>query len=127
MRTLRLLIVALTTTLLLSGCYEGARGPAGPAGPQGAIGPAGPAGAKGPAGPAGLQGPAGPAGPKGEKGDKGDAGAPAAVAFRVMQGSGDGVSCNADEELVSLVCKEGSPNGAKCPAGNGATGLCVRK
>ncbi len=75
MRTQRLPIVALTTTLLLSGCYEGARGPAGPAGPQGAVGPAGPAGAKGPAGPAGLLGPLGPAGPKGDKGDRGDPGA----------------------------------------------------
>ena len=76
------------------------------------------------AGPAGL---VGPRGEKGDKGDKGDAGARAAVAYRVVQGSGDSVSCNADEELVSLVCKDGSPNGPKCPAGTGATGLCVRK
>src|SRR5690349_18029745 len=75
MRVLRLPIVALTTTLLLAGCYEGARGPAGPSGPQGAVAPAGPAGAKGAVGSPGPQGAAGPAGPKGEKGDKGEAGA----------------------------------------------------
>ena len=33
MRASRLLIIAFTATLLLSGCYEGARGPAGPAAP----------------------------------------------------------------------------------------------
>src|SRR5258705_5104 len=38
MRTLRLLIVALTTTLLLSGCYDGPRGPPGPDGPPGPSG-----------------------------------------------------------------------------------------
>src|SRR5438094_1190390 len=74
MRASRLLIVAFTATLLLSGCYEGARGPAGPAGAQGPVGPAGPAGARGPTGPEGSAGPAGPKGEKGDKGDKGDRG-----------------------------------------------------
>jgi len=60
---------------------------------------------------AGSAGPAGPPGPRGEKGEKGDAGAPAPASFRVVQGSGDSVTCNADEELVSLVCNEGSPSG----------------
>jgi hypothetical protein len=78
----------------------------------------------------GVAGPAGPPGPRGEKGDKGDKGdasAPAPVGYRVVQGTGDSVSCNANEALVSLVCKSGSPDGEKCPAGTGATGLCVRK
>ena len=55
-----------------------------------------------------------------------DAGAPAAASFRVVQGSGDNVTCNVDEALVSLVCRSGSPDGEKCPAG-AANGLCVRK
>jgi hypothetical protein len=75
----------------------------------------------GPAGAAGAQG------VKGDKCDKGDAGVPAQAGYRVVQGSGDSVSCNADEELVSLVCKTGSPDGQKCPGGPGVTGLCVRK
>jgi Collagen triple helix repeat (20 copies) len=98
-------------------------------GPAGAVGPAGAAGPAGPAGPKGDRGHKGDKGDKGEKGDRGDkgeAGAPA-VSFRVVQGSGDGVSCNADETLVSLVCKEGSPNGEKCSSAAGATGLCARK
>jgi hypothetical protein len=44
-----------------------------------------------------------------------------------VQGSGDSVSCNANEELVSLVCNEGGPSGHKCSTASGATGLCVRK
>jgi hypothetical protein len=87
----------------------------------GALGPAGPTGAAGPKGDKGDKG------DRGEKGDKGDAGAPAAVSVRVVQGSGDSVSCEANEELVSLVCKEGSPNGQKCSSAAGATGLCARK
>jgi len=120
----------------------GAKGDKGDTGPAGVAGQAGPTGAAGPrgdkgdkgdrgeAGAVGIAGPAGPPGPrgdKGEKGDKGDAGAPAPVSYRVVQGSGDSVSCNANEELVSLVCNEGSPNGHKCATAAGAIGLCVRK
>jgi hypothetical protein len=36
------------------------------------------------------------------------------------------VSCNADEVLVSVICSEGSPDGAGCSAGS-PTGLCMHK
>ena len=36
------------------------------------------------------------------------------------------VSCNADEVLVSVICSEGSPDGAGCSAGS-PTGLCRHK
>ncbi len=126
-------IMVVIASLSLGGCLEGPKGdkgdagPAGPTGIAGVAGPAGPAGPQGPAGPAGAAGPAGPAGPKGDKGDKGDVGAPAAASFRVVAGTGDTVTCNADEQLVSLICSSGSPNGRTCPTAGGATGLCVRK
>ena len=136
-------VVFLAASLTLGGCFEGPKGDrgdkgdaglAGLPGPVGPTGPAGPAGSMGPAGPAGSTGPAGPAGPtgaagmKGDTGDKGDKGDPGAAApFRIVVGAGDTVTCNTDEELVSLICKEGSPNGRLCPAPGGATGLCVRK
>ncbi len=122
-------IMVVIASLSLGGCLEGPKGdkgdagPAGPAGIAGVAGTAGPAGPQGPAGPAGA---VGPAGPKGDKGDKGDSGAPAA-SFRVVAGTGDTVTCNTDEQLVSLICSSGSPNGRTCPTAGGATGLCVRK
>jgi hypothetical protein len=81
----------------------------------------------GPPGPVGPAGTAGIKGDKGDKGEKGDNGVTAPASFRVVGTSGDTVTCNADEELVSLICKDGSPNGQKCPTPGGATGLCVRK
>ena len=62
-------IVALSASVLLTGCFEGAQGPAGPAGPQGVAGLPGPTGGQGPGGPPG------PAGPQGEAGQQGPAGA----------------------------------------------------
>ena len=86
---------------------------------------------KGPKGDGGAQGVAGPAGPKGDRGPegpKGDAGAPAPASFRVVTGdSGGVVVCSDNEVLVSLICANGSPVGAKCSASGQATGLCVRK
>jgi hypothetical protein len=123
-------VVLLAASLALGGCFEGPKGDKGDkgdAGIPGMPGSQGAAGAAGPAGPAGPGGPAGPAGPKGDKGDKGDkgeAGAAPPAAFRVV--TGETVSCNAGEELVSLICQSGSPNGHTCPPG-GATGLCVKK
>lgn len=119
-------VVLLATSVALGGCFEGPKGDKGDKGDAGIPGIGGAAGPTGAAGPAGPTGPAGPAGPKGDKGDKGDAGA-AALAFRIVTSGGDSVACNADEELVSLICKEGSPNGRTCPTAGGATGLCVRK
>src|SRR5215467_4276762 len=120
--------VLLAATLALGGCFEGPKGDKGDkgdAGIPGVPGAAGPPGSAGTAGAAGPAGPAGPAGAKGDKGDKGDAGAPAPAAFRIVAGSGDTVACNANEELVSLICKEGSPTGRTCPPPGAATGLCV--
>src|SRR5262245_26927740 len=77
------MLVVVLSALLLSGCFEGAQGPAGPAGPQGAAGPQGPTGPQGPAGPQGAPGSAGPqgeagaqgpAGPQGVAGARGEAG-----------------------------------------------------
>ena len=55
-------IVALSASVLLTGCFEGAQGPAGPAGPQGVAGLPGPTGG---------QGPGGPPGPRARKGTRG--------------------------------------------------------
>ena len=113
--------VFILASVTLGGCFEG------PKGDRGDVGPAGVAGAAGPTGPAGPAGPPGPRGDKGDKGEKGDAGSPGPTSYRVVQGSGSSVNCDANEDLVSLICKDGSPNGQMCPASNGAIGLCVRK
>jgi hypothetical protein len=148
-------ISAIITTLAIVGCSkpvpepqgpagpQGAQGPQGPAGPQGAVGekgaigppgpqgsigpqgPQGEAGSQGPAGPAGERGPLGPQGPAGPPGPKGDTGA--AATFHVVTGMGS-VTCADNEQLVSLVCASGAPDGAKCAAPDtAATGLCVPK
>ena len=117
-------LVLLAASVALGGCFEG---PKGDKGDKGDAGIPGMPGAQGSAGPVGPVGPAGAAGPAGPKGDKGDAGATAQASFRVVTSGGDSVSCNADEVLVSLVCKEGSATGAKCATAGGATGLCARK
>jgi hypothetical protein len=41
--------------------------------------------------------------------------------------TGENVTCNQDETLVSLICTAGSPDGARCPSGGNATALCMRK
>jgi hypothetical protein len=121
---------------------EGPRGEVGPPGPQGAIGPQGAqgeAGGQGPTGPAGERGEPGPMGPPGPPGPAGPsgtaaAGAPAgaqgpgsaAPGFRVVTGT-ESVTCNDTEQLVSLLCSTGAPEGAKCAPGATATGLCVRR
>lgn len=119
---------AIIMMLAVAGCGQPTPGPAGaqgPAGPTGAPGPQGPAGGQGPPGPAGTagapgpQGPAGPAGPPGPKGDP-------APALWVVTGTGT-VKCG-DDELVSLVCSSGAPDGAKCATPEAAaTGLCMRR
>jgi hypothetical protein len=140
-------IAARSIAVLLTGCSEGAQGPAGPAGPQGTAGPQGPTGAQGPLGPpgpagpqgnAGQQGPAGPQGMGGERGAAGPAGPPGpkgepgqAGALRYVEASGDAIACNDGELLVSAICKEGSATmqgtaGAKCGTA-GMVALCMRK
>jgi hypothetical protein len=148
--------ILLIAILILSGC-ERTPGPAGPAGPQGVSGPQGPAGGQGPPGPpgpagpqgeAGLQGPAGPQGvrgetgppgapgPKGEPGPPGSAGpaGPAAnVSLRSFDVNGDSFACEANEVLVSAICKDaGGPPilqgaTARCAGAAGIVGLCMRK
>ena len=74
-------VVALSASVLLTGCFEGSQGPAGPAGPQGVAGLPGPTGGQGPGGPpgpAGPQGEAGQQGPAGAQGVRGEPGAPGA-------------------------------------------------
>ena len=110
-------------SMALGGCFEGPKGDKGDTGPTGIAGPMGPTGAAGPPGPAG---PKGDKGDKGDRGEKGDAGAPAPASFRVVHGT-ESVSCNADEELVSLLCAIGGTDGQKCQAPAGAIGLCARK
>ncbi|HKA81925.1 MAG TPA: hypothetical protein VKD43_17925 [Xanthobacteraceae bacterium] len=154
MRKARLL-VACAAALLLTGCFEGPRGPAGPAGAEGPVGARGPAGAQGPAGavgaigaigPAGAvgqQGPAGAQGPKGDRGEPGSAGAagpagppgaagPAGAAnLRLVQDAA-AIACNDGEVLVSALCSgSGTPSvsegrSAKCEGG-AIVGLCMRK
>ena len=78
-------IVALSASVLLTGCFEGSQGPAGPAGPQGVAGLPGPTGGQGPGGPpgpAGPQGEAGQQGPAGAQGVRGEPGAPGAPGGR---------------------------------------------
>ena len=108
----------------------GALGPPGPQGPAGALGPPGPQGPAGPAGALGPPGPQGPAGPQGPLGPKGDPGQ--ASALHYVEGSGDAVTCNDGEVLVSAICKEGPATlqgaaGAKCGTATGVVGLCMRK
>ena len=126
-------VMILSGVLALGGCDQ-FKGSKGDGGAQGVAGPAGPKGDRGPEGPKGDAGVAGPAGPKGDRGlegpqgPKGDPGAPAQASFRVVTGdSGGVVACSDNEVLVSLICANGSPVGAKCSASGQATGLCVRK
>jgi hypothetical protein len=72
----------------------------------------------------GQQGPTGPQGPPGEKGPQGEKGEAGASGMRVL--TGENVTCNQDETLVSLICASGSPDGARCPSGGNATALCMR-
>ena len=143
-------VVALSASVLLTGCFEGSQGPAGPAGPQGVAGLPGPTGGQGPGGPpgpAGPQGEAGQQGPAGAQGVRGEPGAPGAPGakgeagppgppgpasgLRYVEAAGDAVACNDGEVLVSAICKEGSATlqgtAAKCSAPAGAVGLCLRK
>lgn len=150
MRLVCLLLALLT--LASCGRSPGPAGPTGPAGPQGVAGQQGPTGAQGPPGPAGpagpqgnagLQGPAGPQGVRGEAGPPGAAGPlgppgppgpPASAPLRGFDATGDSFACEADETLVSAICKDsGGPpilqGGAtvRCSGASGIVGLCMRK
>ena len=116
--------VLMGTVLTLAGCGRDP-GPKGETGPQGPAGPQGAQGLQGVPGPQGQQGPQGPQGPQGAPGAKGDPG-PAGVSIRSVQANGE-VSCDANENLVSVFCPSGgAPDGAKCGTGP-AVGLCLKK
>ena len=124
---------------------QGPAGPSGPAGPQGEAGlqgPAGPQGVRGEAGPPGPPGAKGEAGPSGPPGPKGDAGPPGAAGaagpvaslnLRSFDVNGDSFACEANEVLVSAICKgAGGPPvlqgaSARCAGAAGIVGLCMRK
>jgi hypothetical protein len=138
--SLAVVLISLSTTA----CERGPLGPAGPqgvAGPQGPTGPQGPPGPAGPAGPegkAGLQGPAGPQGvpgppgPPGPKGEQGPAGG-AATNLRAFDATGETFACEANEAVVSAICKGGSggptlqDGTVRCAGSSGIAGLCFRK
>lgn len=119
-----LVAVLMGTALIVAGCGRDP-GPKGETGPQGPAGPQGAQGVQGVPGAQGQQGPQGPQGPQGAPGAKGDAG-PAGVSIRSVQANGE-VSCDANENLVSVFCPSGgAPDGAKCGTGP-AIGLCLKK
>ena len=116
-----LVAVLMGTALTLAGCGRDP-GPKGETGPQGPAGPQGAQGVQGVAGAQGQQGPQGPQGAPGAKGDPGSAGA----SIRSVQANGE-VSCDANENLVSVFCPSGgASDGAKCGTGP-AIGLCLKK
>jgi hypothetical protein len=119
-----LVAVLMGTALTLAGCGRDP-GPKGETGPQGPAGPQGAQGVQGVAGAQGQQGPQGPQGPQGAPGAKGDPGS-AGASIRSVQANGE-VSCDANENLVSVFCPSGgAPDGAKCGSGP-AVGLCLKK
>ena len=119
-----LVAVLMGATLALAGCGRDP-GPKGDAGPQGPAGPQGAQGLQGVPGPQGQQGPQGPQGPQGAPGAKGDPGS-AGASIRSVQANGE-VSCDANENLVSVFCPSGgASDGAKCGTGP-AIGLCLKK
>jgi Collagen triple helix repeat (20 copies) len=119
-----LVAVLMGTALTLAGCGRDP-GPKGETGPQGPAGPQGAQGVQGVAGAQGQQGPQGPQGPQGAPGAKGDPGS-AGASIRSVQANGE-VSCDANENLVSVFCPSGgASDGAKCGTGP-AIGLCLKK
>jgi hypothetical protein len=119
-----LMAVLMGTALTVAGCGRDP-GPKGETGPQGPAGPQGAQGLQGVPGPQGQQGPQGPQGPQGAPGAKGDPG-PAGTSIRSVQANGE-VSCDANENLVSVFCPSGgASDGAKCGSG-AAVGLCLKK
>jgi len=104
----------------------GLQGPAGPQGLRGEIGPAGVPGTPGAPGAAGERGQIGMQGPQGERGEP-------SPNLRPFEVTGDTASCQANEILVSALCKDGGGqplllNGrATCSGASGIVGLCIRR
>jgi hypothetical protein len=117
----------------------GLQGPAGPqgmrgeAGPAGAVGPPGPKGDPGEMGPPGEAGPAGPTGDTGDTGQVGPPGPPGNSNLRAFDMGGESAACEADEVLVSAICKarSGAPilqdGKVICSGASGIVGLCMRR
>ena len=79
-------------------------------------------------------GPAGPPGPPGTKGEQGPPGPPGADAkLRAFEAAGETFACDANEVIVSAICKggRGGPTlqgvTVRCAGSSGLTGLCYRK
>lgn len=114
---------------------QGDAGLQGPAGPQGVRGEPGPPAVPGPKGDRGEQGPAGPPGPKGDRGEQGPAPPPtgSTANLRAFDATGESFSCEANESVVSAICKggTGSPvledRTVRCNGSNGIVGLCLRQ
>ena len=121
-------IVALSASVLLTGCFEGAQGPAGPAGPQGVAGLPGPTGGQGPGGPPGPAGPQGEAGQQGPAGAQGVRGEPGAArgAGRQRRGGACGAgrpSRPGGTGRPSRPCRTGGSSGAPRAGGRKRTSL----
>jgi hypothetical protein len=108
---------------------QGMRGEVGSAGQPGAPGAPGVPGAAGERGQMGMQG---PQGERGEPGPPGPAAPAGASNLRAFEVTGDTASCQANEILVSALCKDGGgqpvlQNGrATCAGASGIVGLCIR-
>ena len=125
-------LMTCAATLLLAGCLEGKQGAAGPSGPVGPAGPAGPQGATGARGQDGARGELGPVGPQGPHGPAGPAGSAGQGNLRLVQETGDTLSCNEGEVLTSVLCGNGAAptlsqkRSAKCGDASGVVGLCIK-
>jgi hypothetical protein len=105
----------------------------GEAGPPGVKGDPGQMGSPGPTGMRGEVGPAGPPGPMGAKGEAGPPGPPGNSNLRAFDVSDESAACEADEVMVSAICK--APGGAPtfqdgkaiCSGASGVVGLCMRR
>jgi collagen triple helix repeat protein len=124
-------VIPFVSLLLLTGCFEGPQGPPGQVGPPGPIGPQGMPGQRGPEGARGELGPIGPQGPQGPKGDRGEPGSPGTSKIRLVQESGDSLTCDEDEVLASVICSDGSSaavsqnRSGKCGAPK-VVGICMK-
>ena len=106
----------------------GVQGPAGPRGMPGARGEPGPTGSMGPEGARGDAGVAGPPGPPGPQGPPG----PRAPDLRAFETAGETAGCEANEILVSALCRGGGApvlegSAVRCAGATGIVGLCLQR
>ena len=102
-----------------------------PAGPAGSAGPAGPPGSTGARGQDGARGELGAVGPPGPHGPAGPPGPAGQANIRLVQETGDTLTCNEGEVLASVLCGNGAAaavsqkRSAKCAA-PGVVGICIK-